>query len=120
MGGRIMEIINDFIEVDEFLEQRNAEVKRKINERIYATTDTCDIDILIALYTRATSSLYVDHMYGFKILVGWLGLPHPSKVDYPKLPRYLDNYEIQELAKILKVSREEVFYTLLKIEGIKE
>lgn len=115
-----MEIIDDFIEVDEFLQERTQKIKEQINERIHATIDICDIGILISLYTRATNFLYVDHMDGFKVLVGWLGLPHPSGINYPKLPRYLDNYEIQELAKVLRVSREEVFYTLLKIEGIKE
>lgn len=108
--------MDDFIDVEEFLDEK----RKEIYGHIHAPIDPCDINILITLYSRAPNLLYVDRMAGFEALVYWMGRPIPSSVKYPKLPRCLDNYEIQELARVLNVSREEIFYTLLKIEGIKE
>ena len=111
----ILRIMDDFIDVDTFLEDK----RKETYERIHAPVDHCDINILITLYTRASNFLYVDHMDGFKALVHWLGRPSASSIDYPKLPNYLTNWDIIQLAKILNVSPEEVFYTMLRIEGIK-
>lgn len=111
-----MNNVDDFVDVEEFLQDK----RKETYEHIHGTTDICDIRILITLYTRASNHLYVDHMANYKVLVGWLGFPIPSTIDYPKLPNYLINWDIMYLAKILGVSIEEVFYTLLKIEKIKE
>lgn len=108
--------MDDFIDVEEFLDEK----RKEIYGHIHAPTDICDINILITLYSRASNLLYVDHMDGFKALVSWLGRPLPSSVDYLKLPNYLLNWDIMELAKVMQVSPEEVFYTILKIEKIKE
>ena len=108
--------MDDFIDVEDFLHEK----QKATYEHIHAPIDPCDINILITLYSRAPNLLYVDHMDGFKTLVSWLGRPIPSSVDYLKLPNYLLNWDIMELAKVMDVSPEEVFYTILKIEKIKE
>jgi hypothetical protein len=100
----------DLIDLEEHIEQR----------RSYAqpSTDICSLDILLTLYLRATNILYVDRMEGFKRLIWWLGRPPVSPIRYAKLHESIYNYEHQEIAKILGISIEEVFFTMLKIEGI--
>lgn len=112
----IPRIMDDFIDVDTFLEDK----RKETYGHIHAPADPCNISILVTLYIRAANILYVDHMDGFKTLVHWLGRPIPSSIEYLKLPDCLGNYTIQELAKHMGVTQEEVFYTMLKIEGIKE
>jgi len=80
------------------------------------TTEECSAATLLTLYLRAPDMLYLKYFEGFRALVYWLGKPKPAIQTYKKLHRSLQNYEIQELAEHLGVSREEVFWTLMEIE----
>ena len=56
---------------------------------------------LLTLYSRSPSSLYLNHLEGFKLLVNWLGPVEKSKLQPVEIPVYFCTYEINCLAEIL-------------------
>jgi len=54
---------------------------------------------LLVLYTKSYNSLYLNYFEGFQELITWLSPISPSTYPIIHVPRYLLNYEMQELAK---------------------
>lgn len=81
----------------------------------HPSREPCPLELYIRLYRKAPNALYIGHFEGFKYLRHWLGEAVVSSPTY-RLPRLLENYEIQELAKLLNVSREAIFSEILRQE----
>ena len=71
---------------------------------------------LLTLYAKSPLELYMNYFEGFRLLANFL-----SPIDIPKIennkpvPSPLNNYEIQEIARILKCNQRVIYDTLKKI-----
>lgn len=66
------------------------------------------VAMYVTLFDLDPRLLYLDYFENFELLVDWLGLPESSGVK-GHIPRLLSTYEIQEIAKILRVDSYEVY-----------
>ena len=77
-------------------------------------------DALIKLYTVHQRFFYLNNFQNFKLFASWY-LSVPAEVGYEicpatgGLPWYRRNWELSELAKILKCSEQDVLGTLEEI-----
>lgn len=73
---------------------------------------TSPLSLFLAIYTKASTECYVDHMQGAKVLLDWLTVGNMpldyNTAKYPQiedtsfiLPRLLTGYDAGELAKLL-------------------
>lgn len=79
-----------------------------------------DLKLLLTLYIRSNKTdTYTEYFEGFKLIILWLDIkcePH----EFMKIPRVNDfmlNYEMQELAKILKQSQDAIYFAGREICG---
>ncbi len=73
---------------------------------------------LLQLYSTHRRFFYLDNFQSFKLFVSWIDSPEGSTIEYGnayvglQLPWYRTNYEVQELAKILECTEQDVLETL--------
>jgi hypothetical protein len=78
------------------------------------------LDAVIYSYCVHRRFFYLDHFQNFKLFASWMMSSTGSTVEAgteyvgAQLPWYRRNYEVQELAKILKVSELEMLELLEK------
>jgi hypothetical protein len=76
------------------------------------------VEALLTLYCNArTKDVYCGYMEGFSLLVSWLSpiTISPELIRKGYLPRYLSNYEINQLSDILGTNPLTIYYILNKI-----
>jgi hypothetical protein len=77
-----------------------------------------DKAVLINLYIAHRRFFYLDYFQNFKLFASWYLSENGSTQEYgteyvgEQLPWYRTNYEVQELAKILKISEQEMLELL--------
>lgn len=119
-----MDIADEVFELDDFIEEQHQKAKEELDARIVAAdlasgAERCPIQILLAIYCNCPASLlYLNHMAGFRSLVAWLGTIRPAVGQQKPVPQVLMTYEVQEIAKILGTTREEVWWEIAKLKGI--
>ena len=77
-----------------------------------------DKKVLVKLYTAHRRFFYLDYFQNFKLFASWILSDTGSTLEAgtesmgTQLPWYRTNYEVQELAKILKVTEQEMLELL--------
>jgi hypothetical protein len=75
---------------------------------------------LLILYNKGkTQDLYCDYFEGFRLLHKWLG-PIQLTSHIEPIPKLYRSYEMQELAKILNTSQENLNHAYITSLNIKE
>lgn len=78
---------------------------------------------ILKLYPAHQRFFYVNYFENFKLFVSWLTEEEIGKTTInseTQLPWFCGNYELQELAIILKCSQTDLFKVLMELEGEKE
>ena len=80
-------------------------------ERLALKNKPFPLHSLLIMYDTCPRELYINWMEGFKILVQWL---QPIQIDQAppntKIPRLFRTYEIQEIAKILNTTQDNIYH----------
>lgn len=90
----------------------------ELDEASDKATGAVPLELYLRLFLKADEQLYVNYFAGMKALRWWLGPVVSRPHNYPSFSRFFVNYTIQELAVILNVTQAEIFWTLLKVQGI--
>ncbi len=77
-------------------------------------TDSFPLDSLLRMYCIGRRILYLDHMKGMKLLIDWLG-PFNYEESDKLIPWFLQNYEVNELAKLIGTNPDTICETLKDI-----
>jgi len=72
------------------------------------------IEIILRLYLVSPTLLYLDNMDGFLTLRDWLGMGIVEE-GLDKIPQMLKSYEVMRMSQALKVSEEQIFWTIMRI-----
>lgn len=76
------------------------------------------LESLLQIYIRAQTgkySLYVDHFYGLKLLLAWLGPLSVPTIKSCQVYWFESSYETQRIAELCGTTEYIVLYTLRKI-----
>lgn len=74
------------------------------------------LEKVLLIYSKCRRTMYLNYFAELKLLIEWLGeIDKGELISYPRLPWYVGNYELQELAKHLGTSQEHVYHTLERI-----
>ena len=77
--------------------------------------DRTPVEVVLFLYVRGPHDvLYSNYYEGFKLLVDWLGPFDTPDLEYKPLPAWLNNWECNEIASILKTTPELIFHFFLE------
>lgn len=72
--------------------------------------------LYLSMFLLNPEILYENYMENLSLIVDWLGLPSVEGID-GEVPRLFHSYEIQELAKTLRVSQYEIYLEAISLVG---
>lgn len=101
--------MDDVIDLDDAVEQRRQDLRARFTKN----TEECSLELLLRLYMVNPKAMYVDDFEIFKLFIQWLGTPRAQEC--PRVPDPLVSYEVQRIARILSISQDEVWHTLILI-----
>lgn len=61
-------------------------------------------------------SAFTDYCFGVAALAAKLGPILPERNDYPRVPQRLHTWTCQDIAKILNLSEEAIFWTIIELD----